>query len=210
VPARGRIGHHLYSCVRLPLVGDRIEIVHQWQDFHLCFFALEERHDLVVHRTRLALVIQQVEEHVRFGHSLQPAIWRQGVQPFGKQQVDLLVIVTERGEAGGVPLHVEGTTNAFLRIEGDLRRWFLGGAMLVRPRNFFRLLGFLKRVIRLLDFRQADARHRGPTEDRHHEKRDQHSDNDHADIEQSAQPAPALAFGIKENGFRAGHAVRTL
>ena len=57
--------------LRVPLVADGIVVVDQRQNFHLRLFALEERHDLFVHRTRLSLVVHQVEQHVLFGDRLQ-------------------------------------------------------------------------------------------------------------------------------------------
>ena len=167
----------------LPLVADGIEIVDQRKDFRLRLFALEERHDLFVHGTRLALVVHHVEQRVQFGDRLQPAVGGQHVHPLGKEQIDLRVIFLQRSEAGGVPLHVERSTNAFVGVQYHLRRGPLGFAVRVQPARRLALLAFLKSVIGLLDLGQGHARNRRSANDGRDKKHHQQRDDDHAGIE---------------------------
>ena len=77
--------------------------------------------------------VESVEQRRRTCSSvrrtLQVAVRRQHVQPLGKEQVDLARIFPQRGKAGSVPGNVEGRTNAFFRIQLDLRRciWIYDG-----------------------------------------------------------------------------------
>ena len=85
-------------------------------------------------------------------NSLQAAIIREHMQPFGIKQIDLPRVLAKRGEPGGIGRIVKRGADTFVRIQLHLRRR-QSGAPVGTPRNllaFFSrllLLGFLQRVI---------------------------------------------------------------
>ena len=168
-----RVGQELCGELRPPFVGDGVEVVDQRENFRLRLLTLEERHHFVVDRPRLALVVHHVVKRVELGDGLQPAVRSEHVHPLGKEQVDLRVILLQRGEAGGVPLHIERASNAFVGVQYDLRGGALGLAMSILGARWLALLVVLERVIGLLDAGKRDAGHRRSAHDRDDEKNHQ-------------------------------------
>ena len=127
------------------------------------------------------------------------------MEPLGKEEVDLLDVLLERGVAGGVPLDVVGGAEAFAGVEGDIRRAQLGAAMGGEGDLLAELedglgrggegavvagLGGEAKLREGLDAEQADD--------------EDGADDDAGEgegIEDAAQPLPALALGIVEDRF---------
>jgi hypothetical protein len=145
------------------------------------------------------VLVHYVVQRVHFGDRLQAAIVSQHVHPLGKEQVDLRVVLLQRGEAGGVPLHVERAADAFVGVQNYLRGRLLGLAMRVDAARRLALLVGFQRVIRLLDFGQRDAWDRRSTQDGDYEKNQQQGNGDDAAINDEPQTAPAFTLGIEKD-----------
>ena len=127
---RAGIGQELGGHLRIPLVGDGIETLLTRGKTSVCAFSPFRKAITFSSIGRgLPFVVHDVEERVQLGDRLQAAVGGQHVHPLGKQQVDLRVVLLQRGEAGGVPLHVERAANTFVGVQHHLRGRPLGLAV---------------------------------------------------------------------------------
>ena len=129
------------------------------------------------------------------------------MQPLGIEHVDLANVLTQRGKAGSIPLDVKRGPDAFVRVQGDLGRRFLGFATRAQSRLlallfFFLTLLFFQRVIRTLLFGKKQPRQLLVANGRINKEDDQQRDAHAKHVKKPAQPAPAGLRGIVENRFR--------
>jgi hypothetical protein len=189
-----------------PVVADGIEVVDQGKDLGFRLLRLEERHHLVVDIGADLAGLEDVVEFVLGGHRLQAAVGGEHVQPLRVEHVDLVHVLAQRGEAGGVPGHVEGGADAFLGVEHHLRGRGLGLAVRDPAHLGLPLLALLQRVVLGLLLRQQEFGKLHGTDGGVEKENDDQGDADARDVQQAAQQLPALALGIVEDGFCHGRA----
>ena len=73
--------------------------------------------------------LHHIEKFVAFRQALQAPVRREHVQPLGKQQIDLRIIIFERRVAAFIPRHVVSGADPFPHVQLNLRRRHLGVPM---------------------------------------------------------------------------------
>ena len=122
------------------------------------------------------------------------------MEPLGKEQVDLVDVLLERGVAGRIVLDIVGRAQAFARVQGHLGGLEVGLAMggaaqlLARPGG----LNLQGADVALGRCQQqlGQRRHVQQADD----KQDPDDDAEHCQaVEDSPQPPPALALRVEED-----------
>src|SRR5215813_1857878 len=115
-----------------PLLRDRIEVVHQREDLDVCLFSFDQRHYLLIHDAHISIRLNYVENGVGRVYPLKVAVWREHVQPFREEQVDLMQVIAERRITAGVPHNIECGADGFF-VQYHFRGSFSAVAMGAAP-----------------------------------------------------------------------------
>ena len=155
-------------------------------------------------------VVHDVKHLVGFGiDSLQAAVRRQDLQPYGKQEIDLAGIFPQRRKTGSVPRNVECSPDTLFRIQFDLGRRLARMPQVARARNrrhpplftgplFFIFLEF---VIRTLFRSQRKIGQRLAAQSRIDKEDYEQGQRQRRRVEHPAYPLPARLLRIVENLF---------
>ena len=130
----------------------------------------------------------------------QRAVGGDDVQPLGKEQVDLVDVLLERGVAGRIVLDVVGRAQAFAGVQRDLGGLEVGLAVggvaqLLARRGGFDLEG-AEVVFRRGQQQLGQRRHVDQAD--HEQDPDDDAEQREA-VEDSPQPPPALALRVEED-----------
>src|SRR5262249_55341924 len=124
------------------------------------------------------------------------------VQPLGKKDVDLRVVLLEGNVAGRVPGHVVSGADALVGIQYYLRGRSFGSAVGPFGHGLAPALTLLDRPQVSLEHRQAQMRQSGwPKKDSYDKEDNKGCDHNAKHVEQRAQAPPPLPLRIIKDRF---------